>query len=215
MDPEVEDAVKKAIKGLEGLGAKIVDVSLPHTEYAVATYYLIAPSEASSNLARYDGVKFGYRTKKYQDLMNMYMRTRSEGFGNEVKRRIMLGTYALSAGYYEAYYRKAQQVRTLIRRDFEKAYETCDLIVTSTSPTPAFRIGEKTQDPLRMYLSDIFTISCNLAGLPGLSLPCGFTKNGLPIGLQILGRPFDEETVLAAAYAYEQSTEWHDRRPPM
>jgi len=211
MDQEVEGTVRKAIGTLEAMGAKLVEISLPHTEFAVATYYIIAPSEASSNLARYDGVKFGYRTPKYHDLMEMYMKTRSEGFGNEVKRRIMLGTYALSSGYYEAYYRKAQQVRTLLRKDFMEAFDKCDIIVTPTNPTPAFKIGEKTSDPLQMYLSDIFTISCNLAGSPGLSLPCGFTKDGLPIGLQILGRPFDEETVLSSAYSYEQSAQLKKR----
>ncbi len=215
IDPGVDTAVKKAIRDMEGLGARTVPVSLPHTDYAIAAYYIIAPSEASSNLARYDGVKYGYRSAAYQDLLEMYTRTRSEGFGNEVKRRIMLGTYALSAGYYEAYYRKALQVRALIRRDFEEAFTACDVIVTPTSPTPAFRIGEKTSDPLQMYLSDIFTISCNLAGLPGISLPCGWTGEGLPIGLQLLGRPFDEETVLAAAYAYEQSARWLERRPQL
>lgn len=215
IDPDVEGAVQQAVRDLEGLGATTVEVSLPHTEFAVAAYYIIAPSEASSNLARYDGVKFGFRTPVYKDLMDMYTKTRAEGFGNEVKRRIMLGTYALSAGYYEAYYRKALQVRTLIRKDFEAAFERCDLVITPTSPTAAFRIGEKTSDPLQMYLSDIFTISCNLAGIPGLSLPCGFTRKGLPIGLQILGRAFDEALVLRAAHAYEQSTQWHVRRPPL
>jgi len=213
MDPEVEGAVRKAIGTLKAMGAELVEISLPHTEFAISTYYIIAPSEASSNLARYDGVKFGYRTPKYQDLMDMYLKTRSEGFGNEVKRRIMLGTYALSSGYYEAYYRKAQQVRTLLRLDFIKAFDKCDIIVTPTTPTPAFKIGEKTSDPLQMYLSDIFTISCNLAGLPGVSLPCGLTKEGLPIGLQILGRPFDEETVLSSAYSYEQSAQLIKRQP--
>ncbi len=215
MDPEVEKAVRDAIRVLENLGAKTFDVSLPHTEYAVATYYLIATSEASSNLARYDGVKYGYRSEKVKDLMDMYIKTRAEGFGAEVKRRIMLGTYALSAGYYEAYYKKAQQVRTLIKRDFDEAFKNVNIIVTPTSPTAAFRIGEKTQDPLQMYLSDIFTISVNLAGIPAISIPCGFTKNGLPIGLQILGRQFDEETIIRAAYSYEQNTEWHKIKPKL
>lgn len=209
MDPEVERAIRDAIRVLENLGAKTVDVSLPHTGYAIATYYLIATSEASSNLARYDGVKYGYRSERVKDLMDMYIKTRAEGFGAEVKRRIMLGTYALSAGYYEAYYKKAQQVRTLIKKDFDEAFKSVNVIITPTSPTAAFRIGEKTQDPLQMYLSDIFTISVNLAGIPAISIPCGFTKNTLPIGLQILGKQFDEETIIRAAYAYEHSTEWH------
>lgn len=213
MDPAVEGCVKEAIRVLERLGAEVVDISLPHTEYAIATYYIIATAEASSNLARYDGVKYGYRTAAAEDLMDMYMKTRDEGFGPEVKRRIMLGTYVLSAGYYEAYYRKAQQVRTLIKRDFDTAFEKVDAIITPTSPTPAFRVGEKTQDPLQMYLSDIFTISVNLAGIPSISMPCGFAGSGLPVGLQILGRHFDEERILQIAYAYEQATEWHKKRP--
>jgi len=213
MDAEVEQAVKEAIKLLEKAGAVIKNIHLPHTPYAVATYYLLATAEASSNLARYDGVKYGYRTKQAKDLMEMYMKTRSEGFGPEVKRRIMLGTYALSAGYYDAYYRKAQQVRTLIKGDFDAAWKEVDAVLTPTAPTPAFRIGEKTQDPLQMYLSDIFTISVNLAGIPAISIPCGFTKSHLPIGLQILGRPFDEETILRAAYTYEQEAGWQKRKP--
>ena len=213
MDAEVEQAVKEAVRLLEKAGATIKDIRLPHTSYAVATYYLLATAEASSNLARYDGVKYGYRTKQATDLMEMYLKTRSEGFGAEVKRRIMLGTYALSAGYYDAYYRKAQSVRTLIKEDFDEAFRGVDLILTPTAPTAAFRIGEKTQDPLQMYLSDIFTISVNLAGIPAISIPCGFTKTSLPIGLQILGRPFDEETILRAAYSYEQETEWQKRKP--
>ncbi|MDA8423728.1 MAG: Asp-tRNA(Asn)/Glu-tRNA(Gln) amidotransferase subunit GatA [Nitrospiraceae bacterium] len=212
MDPEVEKAVKDAVKMLEGLGAKVVQVSLPHTDYAVATYYILATSEASSNLARYDGVKYGYRTQSPKDLMDMYMKSRAEGFGPEVKRRIMLGTYALSAGYYDAYYKKGQQVRTLIKRDFDEAFKTVDVIATPTAPTAAFKIGEKSSDPLQMYLSDIFTISVNLAGIPGLSLPCGFTSGNLPIGLQLLGKHFDEESILHAAFAYEQATEWHRKR---
>lgn len=211
-DPEVKDCVMKAIGLLDSMGAEIINISLPHTGYAVATYYILATSEASSNLARYDGVKYGLRISG-NDLIDMYMKTRSEGFGDEVKRRIMLGTYALSSGYYEAYYRKAQQVRTLIKRDFEDAFKTVDVIVTPTSPTPAFRIGEKINDPLQMYLSDIFTISVNLAGVPAISIPCGFTKDNLPVGLQIIGKPFDEVTILRTAYAYEQSTEWHKRSP--
>jgi aspartyl-tRNA(Asn)/glutamyl-tRNA(Gln) amidotransferase subunit A len=212
MDPEVEKAVRDAVKMLEGLGAKVVDVSLPHTGYAVATYYILATSEASSNLARYDGVKYGFRAEGAKDLLDMYMQSRSQGFGPEVKRRIMLGTYALSAGYYDAYYKKGQQVRTLIKRDFDEAFKTVDVIATPTAPTAAFKIGEKSADPLQMYLSDIFTISVNLAGIPGMSQPCGFTKNGLPIGLQLLGRHFDEESIFRAGYAYEQATEWHKKR---
>lgn len=213
MDPEVEKAVRDAVDAMKGLGANVADVSLPHTGYAVAAYYILATSEASSNLARYDGVKYGFRAKGVKDLLEMYMKTRDEGFGPEVKRRIMLGTYALSAGYYDAYYKKGQQVRTLIKQDFEEAFKSMDIIVTPTAPTPAFRIGEKTKDPLQMYLSDIFTISVNLAGIPGISVPCGFTRQGLPIGLQILGRHFDESSVLRTAYAYEQAAEWHKRRP--
>jgi aspartyl-tRNA(Asn)/glutamyl-tRNA(Gln) amidotransferase subunit A len=190
-------------------------VCLPHTAYAIATYYLVATAEASSNLGRYDGVKYGYRTPKSEHLIDMYMRTRHEGFGLEVKRRIMLGTYALSAGYYDAYYLKALKVRTLIRRDFMQAFESCDVIVTPTSPTAAFRIGEKVDDPLQMYLADVFTISANLAGVPGISVNCGFTAAGLPIGLQILGKPFDEGTILKAAHAYEQATPWRTRRPAL
>jgi aspartyl-tRNA(Asn)/glutamyl-tRNA(Gln) amidotransferase subunit A len=212
MDPEVEASVREAVKVMEGSGAKAVDVTLPHTPYAVATYYILATSEASSNLARYDGVKYGFRAEGYDDLLDMYKKTRSQGFGAEVRRRIMLGTYALSAGYYDAYYKKGQQVRTLIKRDFDLAFKDVDVILTPTAPTPAFKLGEKTADPLQMYLSDIFTISVNLAGIPGISIPCGFTGAGLPVGLQILGRHFDEETVLRAAYAYEQATDWHLRR---
>ena len=199
---------------LEQLGAQVTPVSLPHTEYAIPAYYLIATAEASSNLARYDGIKYGLRAAESEGLLTMYQRTRAAGFGTEVKRRIMLGTYALSAGYYDAYYLKAQKVRTLIRRDFEQVFAAQDVIVTPTAPTTAFRIGEKTDDPLQMYLSDIFTISVNLAGLPGLSLPCGFDNAGLPIGLQIVGRPFEEERVFQAAYAYEQATDWHRAKVP-
>jgi aspartyl-tRNA(Asn)/glutamyl-tRNA(Gln) amidotransferase subunit A len=215
IDAEVEGAVRAAVKVLEGLGAIAEEVSLPHTEYGVAVYYILASSEASSNLARYDGVKYGYRTPQWSNLRDMYMRTRDEGFGPEVKRRIMLGTYALSAGYYEAYYKKAQQVRTLILRDFEEAFQQVDVIVAPTAPTPAFKIGEKTDDPLQMYLSDIHTIPVNLAGIPGISLPCGFNSAGLPIGLQIIGKPFDEETVLRAAYAFEQNTAYHRHKPSL
>ncbi|HEY5595458.1 MAG TPA: Asp-tRNA(Asn)/Glu-tRNA(Gln) amidotransferase subunit GatA [Nitrospiria bacterium] len=213
MDTEVLYAVKEAIRTMEKLGAKTREVRLPHTEYAVATYYILATAEAGSNLARYDGVKYGYRAKPTKDLLEMYMKTRQAGFGPEVKRRIMLGTYALSSGYYDAYYRKAQCVRTLIKGDFDEAFKQVDVILTPTAPTAAFKIGEKTQNPLQMYLSDIFTISVNIAGIPALSMPCGFTKTGLPIGLQIMGRPFAEATVLRAGYAYEQATEWHKRKP--
>ncbi|MBI4823366.1 MAG: Asp-tRNA(Asn)/Glu-tRNA(Gln) amidotransferase subunit GatA [Nitrospirae bacterium] len=214
MDKQVESSVRTAIKAIESLGAIPIEVSLPHTPYAVATYYVLATSEASSNLARYDGVKYGLRIEG-KDLMDMYMKTRASGFGEEVKRRIMLGTYALSSGYYEAYYRKAQQVRTLIKRDFDSAFKFVDVIATPTSPEPAFKIGEKVEDPLKMYLSDIFTISVNLAGVPAISIPCGFTGGNapLPIGLQLIGKHFDEETILKTAYAYEQSTEWHKRKP--
>ncbi len=215
MEREVEAAVHDAIRAMEALGAVRVPVRLPHTTYAIATYYLVATAEASSNLGRYDGVKYGHRTPKSEHLIDMYMKTRREGFGAEVKRRIMLGTYALSAGYYDAYYLKALKVRTLIRRDFIQAFESCDVIVTPTSPTAAFRIGEKVDDPLQMYLADVFTISANLAGVPGISVNCGFTGAGLPIGLQILGRPFDEGTVLKAAHAYEQATPWRTRRPTL
>lgn len=212
IDPSVDSSLREAIRVFERLGAVIEEISLPHTEYAVATYYIIATAEASSNLARYDGAKYGYRTKDAGNLMDMYMKTRDEGFGPEVKRRIMLGTYVLSAGYYDAYYKKAQQVRTLIKGDFDKVFGRVDAILTPTSPTPAFKIGEKTEDPLQMYLSDIFTISANLAGIPAISIPCGFTDGKLPVGLQILGRHFDEEKVLQVAYAYEQATEWHKLR---
>jgi aspartyl-tRNA(Asn)/glutamyl-tRNA(Gln) amidotransferase subunit A len=204
MQPEVADAVRAAVRALEQLGAHIEDVSLPHTAYAIPAYYLIATAEASSNLSRYDGIKYGRRDAG-DNLLDMYQRTRAAGFGAEVKRRIMLGTYALSAGYYDAYYLKAQKVRTLIRRDFLAALARCEAIVCPTAPSTAFRIGEKTSDPLQMYLEDIFTVSLNLAGLPGLSLPCGFDRAGLPIGLQIIGRPFAEQTVLNVAHAYEQA----------
>ncbi len=213
LDPEVERAVREAIEELKRLGGEIKDVSLPTTGAAIATYYVIATAEASSNLARYDGVRYGHRSKQMKDLLEMYMKTRQEGFGPEVKRRIMLGTYALSAGYYDAYYGKAQAVRTLIRKDFDAAFQDVDLIVTPVMPTTAFKLGEKIADPLQMYLSDIYTISVNLAGVPAISLPCGFSKAGLPIGLQIVGRPFQEETVLRGAYAYEQATSWRTKRP--
>ena len=216
MQPAVEQSVRAALSTLEEAGATIVDVSLPHTRYAVAAYYLIATAEASSNLARYDGVRYGRRSQGRSGLLDMYRRTRADGFGTEVKRRIMLGTYALSAGYYDAYYLKAQKVRTLIRRDFEHAFERCDVLATPVAPTTAFRIGEKIDDPLQMYLTDVFTTPINLAGLPAVSVPCGIDEAELPIGLQIVGSPYDESAVLSAAYAYEQSTEWQRRlsEPP-
>ena len=216
MDPEVEKSVRKAIAELETLGAEIVEISLPHSRYAVSTYYIIAPSEASSNLARYDGVRYTYRCEDAETLRDLFFRSRSEGFGDEVKRRIMLGTYALSTGYYDAYYLKAQKARTLIIRDFESAWEKVDVIASATSPETAFRIGEKADDPLKMYLSDILTIPCNIAGLPGISVPCGFSSDKLPIGLQIMGKPFDEQAVLNVAYAYEQSAKWYEKEvaPP-
>ncbi len=213
MDPEVEKAVREAVKVLEKSGARVEDISLPHTDAAISVYYILAPSEASANLARFDGARYGHRSARAANLLEQYELSRDEGFGPEVKRRIMLGTYALSSGYYDAYYLKAQKVRTLIKQDFDRAFERVDVIVTPTAPTPAFKAGEKADDPLQMYLSDIFTISCNLAGLPGLSLPCGFSSQGLPMGLQVLGRPFEEERVLAAAAAYEKATDWV-RVPP-
>ena len=215
MDPDVEKAIREAIKLFETWGAKIQNVSLPHTEYAVAIYYIIATAEASSNLARYDGVKYGFRSKGFRDLMEMYTQTRARGFGQEVKRRIILGTYVLSAGYYEAYYRKASQVRTLMRGDFEAALQKVDVILTPTAPTPAFKIGEKVEDPLQMYLSDIHTIPVNLAGIPAMVVPCGFSHEGLPIGLQIMGRHFDEGRLLRVAYTFEQNTEFHLRKPAL
>lgn len=213
MGPEVEQAIQEAIDFFRKWGAEIQRISLPHTKYAVAVYYIIATAEASSNLARYDGVKYGLRSKGYRDLMEMYTQTRAKGFGEEVKRRIILGTYVLSAGYYEAYYRKASQVRTLLRRDFEEAFQRVDVILAPTAPTPAFRMGEKTDDPLQMYLSDIHTIPVNLAGIPAISIPCGFSHDGLPIGLQLMGRHFDEEMLLRVAYTFEQNTDFHLKKP--
>jgi aspartyl-tRNA(Asn)/glutamyl-tRNA(Gln) amidotransferase subunit A len=213
VEPGVLARVREAAAELERAGAKLVEVSLPHTKYAIATYYLIATAEASSNLARYDGVRYGRRAAHPKDLHDLYHRTRSEGFGAEVKRRILLGTYVLSAGYYDAYYRKAQQVRTLLRRDFERAFEGCDALLTPTAPETAFRLGEKASDPLRMYLSDVYTVSTNLAGIPGISLPCGLA-DGLPVGLQLLGRPLDEMTLLRTADAYQRRTDHHRQRPP-
>jgi len=212
LDPDVKRAMDEAIETYRGLGAEFVDISLPHTDYAVATYYLIATAEASSNLARYEGVRFGHRAEGAANLIDMFRKTRAEGFGAEVKRRIMIGTYALSSGYYDAYYIKAQKVRTLIMQDFLKAFEKVDAILTPVAPTPAFRIGEKTSDPLQMYLSDIFTIPVNLAGTCGISVPAGMSAAGLPIGLQLIGRPFGEETILRAAHAFEQSTAWHTKK---
>jgi len=215
MDPEVESAVRAAATSLEQQGARIVEISLPHTKYALATYYLIAPAEASSNLARYDGVRFGHRAQEINGLGELYAKSREEGFGPEVKRRIMLGTYALSAGYYDAYYLKAQKVRTLIREDFTRAFETVDAVLTPSSPTPAFKLGEKIDDPLAMYLMDVFTLPCNLAGLPGLSVPCGFTQGGLPMGLQLMGRPFDEARLLQIGRAFERAKDFSRRAPPL
>ncbi|OGO04401.1 MAG: aspartyl/glutamyl-tRNA amidotransferase subunit A [Chloroflexi bacterium RBG_13_56_8] len=212
MQPEVEQAVHDALEVWKKLGAEIVEISMPHTEYALPVYYLIATAEASANLARYDSVKYGYTYPDAQDIWDAYRKTRQEGFGAEVKRRIMLGTYALSAGYYDAYYLKAQKVRTLIKQDFDRAYEQCDALIVPTTPTTAFRIGEKIDDPLQMYLSDIFTLSLNLAGLCGISIPCGLA-DGLPIGVQVLGDAYEEATILRVAYAYEQATDWHLREP--
>ena len=237
----MEQAVRQAIDQFQSLGAKVTDVSLPHSRYAIATYYVIAPSEASGNLARYDGVHYGYRTDEQQllrelrderqalesqgntaavadldsPLVRMYRKTRSEGFGTEVKRRIMLGTYALSAGYYDAYYLKALKVRRLIREDFDRAFEEVDFLIGPVSPTPAFRLGEKLNDPLSMYLLDLYTVSANLAGTAGISLPCGFSADALPIGVQLQARPFDEERLLQAAHMYQQATDWHQRRPEL
>jgi aspartyl-tRNA(Asn)/glutamyl-tRNA(Gln) amidotransferase subunit A len=223
LDAEVERSIREALKIFEQQGATVKEISLPHSRYAIATYYLVATAEASSNLARYDGVHFGHRAstvnekiaKEHGQLVAMYCRSRGEGFGAEVKRRIMLGTYALSSGYYDAYYIKALKVRRLIKEDFDKAFAECDVVVGPTSPTPAFKIGEKTADPLAMYLSDIYTIACNLAGIAGISIPCGSTKSGLPIGLQIQGPPFAEEKLLRVARMYERATDWHTRRPKL
>jgi len=214
LDPEVKSIVEEAIGKLKSLGAVSQEVSLPHTEYAVPVYYIIATAEASSNLARFDGVQYGLRIKE-GNIIDMYKKTRDEGFGQEAKRRIILGTFALSHGYYDAYYLRALKVRTLIKQDFDRVFNDFDCIVTPTSPTAAFKIGEKVDDPLKMYLSDIYTISANLAGIPAISIPCGFTKKGLPVGLQILAKPFAEETLFRVAYAYEQNTEWHKMKPKL
>jgi aspartyl-tRNA(Asn)/glutamyl-tRNA(Gln) amidotransferase subunit A len=214
--PDYTAALQKGLKGVRviaDMGAEKIEVSLPHTEYAVAAYYVIAPSEASSNLARYDGVKYGARDKDQDELIQMYRRTRSQGLGLEVQRRIIIGTYCLSAGYYDAYYGKASQVRTLIMEDFNRAFETCDVLLCPVAPTPAFKIGEKTDDPLTMYLMDIFTISANLAGIPGMSVPCGFSNAGLPIGLQLMGKHFNEEMLLKVAYNFQQATDFHKKKP--
>jgi aspartyl-tRNA(Asn)/glutamyl-tRNA(Gln) amidotransferase subunit A len=218
MDAEVKEIISRAINKLEELGAACKEVSLPHTDYAVPVYYIVATAEASSNLARFDGVQYGYRSRgltghRSQNLIEMYRKTRQDGFGEEAKRRVILGTFALSHGYYDAYYLRALKVRTLIKQDFDRAFQEFDCIVTPTSPTPAFKINERTVDPLKMYLSDIYTISANLAGLPAISVPCGFTKNGLPVGLQILAKPFAEEMLFRLAYAYEQNTDWHKMKP--
>lgn len=213
IDPEVLSAVERAIKEVENMGAQCKEISLPHSEYCVAIYYVIAPSEASSNLARYDGVRYGFRSDAGRDLMDMYKMSRSAGFGDEVKRRIMIGTHALSSGYYDAYYKKASQVRALLRKDFDEAFRTCDAILTPATPTPAFNIGEKMDDPLQMYLCDIFTISCNLAGIPGISVPCGYTEAGLPIGVQFLTGHFEEGKLIQIASAYEKNATFERRRP--
>ena len=218
IDREVKLAVDEAINILKNKGVKFTEVSLPHTEYAVAVYYIIATAEASSNLARFDGVQYGYRTTNYElrttnRLIDMYKASRGEGFGKEAKRRILLGTFVLSSGYYDAYYLRAQKVRTLIKRDFDEVFKDLDCIITPTSPTAAFKIGEKTDDPLKMYLSDIYTISANLAGIPAISIPCGFNQEGLPIGLQIMAKPFDEETLFSVAFAYEKETNWRRIKP--
>jgi aspartyl-tRNA(Asn)/glutamyl-tRNA(Gln) amidotransferase subunit A len=218
IDGEVARAVEQAVKVFQSMGAELVDVSLPHTGYGIAAYYIIAPCEASSNLARYDGVHFGHRTKApVKDIVELMSRSRAEGFGDEVKRRIMIGTYALSSGYYDAYYLRALKIRALIKRDFDEAFARCDVILCPTSPTPAFKIGEKSGDPLRMYLNDVFTVTCNIAGIAGISIPCGFTaaRRPLPIGLQLLGPNFSEPTLLRAARMYEAATDWHARRPPL
>jgi aspartyl-tRNA(Asn)/glutamyl-tRNA(Gln) amidotransferase subunit A len=218
IDPQVRVAIDAAVKQLNSLGAEIVEVSLPSTEYAVAVYYIIATAEASANLARFDGVRYGYRAENPRDVLDLYGRTREEGFGPEVKRRIILGTYVLSSGYYDAYYLRAQKVRALIRRDFDRVFENVDALISPTSPVAAFKLGERVADPLQMYLADVFTISANLAGICGISIPCGFAEldgNRLPIGLQLLGKPLDEARILQIAHAYEQSTDWHKASPPI
>jgi aspartyl-tRNA(Asn)/glutamyl-tRNA(Gln) amidotransferase subunit A len=209
IDEGVAQRVRDAIDVFEGLGAKMVDISLPHTKYAVSCYYIIAPAEASSNLARYEGVHYGYRSPKADDIIGMYTNSRNEGFGAEAKRRILLGTYSLSSGYYEAYYLRALKVRTKIADDFRRAFGSCDCILTPTSPTTAFRIAERVDDPLKMYLSDVFTIPANLAGLPAISIPCGMGEDDLPVGLQLMAPPFGEDVIIKAAHAFERNTEYH------
>jgi aspartyl-tRNA(Asn)/glutamyl-tRNA(Gln) amidotransferase subunit A len=215
LDANVEKAVQEGIKTLESMGMQAVEVSLPHTEYAVATYYILACAEASANLSRYDGVKYGYRSEHADNLMDMYTNTREEGFGEEVKRRILLGTFVLSSGYYDAYYLKGQKARTLIKQDFEEAYKKCDLMVSPIAPVPAFKLGENLDDPLQMYLSDIFTLSANLAGIPAMSIPCGLSQDHLPIGLQLMGNYFDEATLLNVAHQYQQTTDHHLLHPAL
>ena len=215
LDSDVEKAVQEAIKALESMGMQTVEVSLPHTEYAVATYYILACAEASANLSRYDGVKYGYRSEHSENLMDMYTNTREEGFGEEVKRRILLGTFVLSSGYYDAYYLKGQKARTLIKQDFEEAYKQCDVMASPITTSPAFKLGEKLDDPLQMYLSDIFTISANLAGIPAISIPCGLSSDNLPIGLQLMGNHFDEATLLNVAHQYQHTTDHHLKHPSL
>jgi len=215
LDKEVEEAIRNAINIFKKMGVKIIDINLPHTKYAVSTYYIIGPAEASSNLARFDGVQYGHRSADAKNIIDMYMNTRSEGFGDEAKRRLMLGTYVLSSGYYDAYYLKALKVRTKIKEDFDKAFSECDFILTPTSPTAAFKIGEKADDPLSMYLSDVYTISANLAGIPAMSIPCGFTQKDLPVGLQILAKAFSEDVIFKAAHAFEINTDFHKRKPAL
>jgi aspartyl-tRNA(Asn)/glutamyl-tRNA(Gln) amidotransferase subunit A len=215
LDAEVEAGIRQALKEYEKLGATLVEVSLPHSKYALAAYYIVAPAEASSNLARFDGMHYGHRTQTRTDLIGTYARSRGEGFGKEVQRRIMIGTYVLSSGYKDAYYVKALKVRRLVKKDYDEAFQKCDVIMGPTTPTAAFKAGEKSNDPLAMYLSDVYTVSCNLAGLPGLSIPCGFTNAGLPIGLQLLGPPFEEEKMLRIGRMYESVTDWHTRRPKL
>jgi aspartyl-tRNA(Asn)/glutamyl-tRNA(Gln) amidotransferase subunit A len=213
MDSEVEKLTRDAAKVMQSLGATIKEISLPHTKYALATYYILCPSEVSSNMARYDGIRFGHTAAKPKDLLDYYQRVRSTGFGPEVKRRIMIGTFALSAGYFDAYYLKAQKVRTLIKKDFDDAWKNVDVILSPVAPTPAFTVGAHANDPVAMYLEDIFMDGPVMAGIPALSIPCGFSQKGLPIGLQLMGKQWDEATVLSAAYAYEQATEWHAKKP--
>jgi aspartyl-tRNA(Asn)/glutamyl-tRNA(Gln) amidotransferase subunit A len=218
IDAQVKAAINAAVKQMNSLGAEIVEVSLPTTEYAIAVYYIVATAEASANLARFDGVRYGYRAENPRDMLDLYGRTREEGFGPEVKRRIILGTYVLSSGYYDAYYLRAQKVRELIRRDFANVFEKVDAIISPTSPVPAFKLGERMADPLQMYLADVFTIAANLAGICGISVPCGFAEvdgQRLPIGVQLLGKALDEARILQIAHAYEQSTDWHKARPPV